>query len=86
MGNRFQTTSAWEEGVMDQQRFSEQYRLEHVHKDGSWAQMVEQRSHHDIADHDIERGWARRRIFKCASCDETATIVPGDEGSATEAR
>jgi hypothetical protein len=67
---------------MDQQRFDEQYRLEHRHTDGSWASMEEQRSHHDAADHDMERGWTRRRIFKCATCEETATVVPGDEGGA----
>jgi hypothetical protein len=67
---------------MDQQRFLAQYRLEHAHGDGTWAPMVEERSHHDAADHDVERGWARRRIFRCTSCGEAATLVPGDEGDA----
>jgi hypothetical protein len=62
---------------MDQQRFAEQYRLEHRHTDGSWSPMLEERQH-DAADHDIERGWARGRIFKCAACDEKVTIVDGD--------
>jgi hypothetical protein len=72
--------------MTDQQRFGEQYRLEHLHQDGSWAQMTEERSHHDAADHDIERAWARRRVYKCSACDETATITPGDEGAAIERR
>jgi hypothetical protein len=71
---------------MDQQRFAEQFRLEHRHGDGSWGQMTEVRSHHDPADHDVERAWARRRIFKCGGCEETATIVPGEEGDALEGR
>jgi len=71
---------------MDQQRFAERYRLEHRHHDGSWGEMIEQRSHHDAADHDVERGWAKRRIFRCRTCDESATIVPGDEGGAIDRR
>jgi hypothetical protein len=73
---------------MDQQRmgFDEQYRIEHRHKDGSWEPMMEQRSHHNVAEHDVERAWSRMRIFKCTTCPETATIVPGDEGGAIEGR
>ena len=36
---------------MDQHRFLEfQYRIEHRHNDGSWAEMAEQRQPHDAAD------------------------------------
>lgn len=66
---------------MDQTVFELRYRIEHRHKDGSWAEMVEDRSHHDAADHDPERGWGLRRIFRCASCEESATLIPGEEAS-----
>ena len=66
---------------MEQTLIELRYRLEHRHKDGSWGEMAEDRSHHDVADHDPERGWNVRRIFRCTSCDESATIVPGDEAS-----
>lgn len=62
------------------------YRLEHRHKNGSWGEMVEDRSHHDAAQHDPERSWGLRRIFRCTSCDETATITPGEEGGAPAER
>jgi hypothetical protein len=71
---------------MDQHRFIEtQYRIEHRHKDGTWAKMVEDREH-ESADHDEERAWANRRIYKCASCDEAVTVLPGAEGGAVEPR
>ena len=57
------------------------YRVEHRHKDGSWGEMVEDRSHHSPADHDPERGWGLRRIFRCTSCDEAVTLNPGEESS-----
>ncbi len=57
------------------------YRIEHAHKDGSWGQMEEDRSHHSPADHDAEQSWARRRIYRCTSCDESLTVIPGDEGA-----
>jgi hypothetical protein len=56
------------------------YRIDHRHKDGSWGEMVEDASHHGPAEHDPERGWARGRIFRCTSCDESVTVVPGEEG------
>jgi hypothetical protein len=71
---------------MGQTLFELQYRLEHRHKDGSWAEMVEDRAHHDVADHDPERGWNLRRIFRCTSCDEAATVFPGEEASPPPAR
>ncbi|HEY7589429.1 MAG TPA: hypothetical protein VH723_00410 [Candidatus Limnocylindrales bacterium] len=68
---------------MDQIRFVETaYRMEHRHKDGSWASMEEIREpHHQVPEHDQERGWIRGRIFKCRTCDESVTIVPGTEWS-----
>ncbi len=65
---------------MDQARLELQYRIDHLHRDGSWGEMVEDRSHHSPSDHDPERAWGLRRIFRCSSCEESATIVPGDEG------
>ena len=70
---------------MDQTRFIElQYRIEHRHKDGSWAEMEEVRSHHDAAEHDPERSWGIRRLFRCKTCEEELTISPGSEGAGPE--
>jgi hypothetical protein len=70
---------------MDQLRFVEtQYRLEHRHDDGSWAPMVEQPRHHSAVEHDPEHSWGIRRIFRCTRCEETATIIAGDEGAPAE--
>jgi hypothetical protein len=69
---------------MDQARIELAYRIEHRHPDGSWGEMIEQRGHHDPAQHDAERSWGIRRIFRCTSCDETAILVPGDEGGPPE--
>ena len=68
---------------MDQHRFIEsQYRIQHRHEDGSWSDMVEQPEHLDPAAHDTERVWNLRRIFRCTSCSEAVTLVPGSEGDA----
>lgn len=68
---------------MDQQRFGQvEYQLRHRHDDGSWAEMDEDRSHHDPAAHDQERSWGVRRIFRCRSCPEAVTLIPGAEGDA----
>jgi hypothetical protein len=64
---------------MDPARAEQLYRLEHRHKDGSWAQMVEDRSHHSPAEHDPERAWSRGHFFRCKTCDETAIIIPPEE-------
>jgi hypothetical protein len=64
---------------MDQRLLQLQYRIEHEHSDGGWGEMVEDRSHHDAADHDPERGWSLRRIFRCTTCDEVVTLSPGGE-------
>ena len=69
---------------MDQLRFVETaYRIQHQHRDGTWAQFEEDPTPlpHGSAEHDPERSWLRGRIFRCKSCDEAVTIVPGDEGA-----
>jgi hypothetical protein len=64
---------------MDQMRFVEiQYRIEHRHKDGAWGVMEEVRQHHGAADHDPERKWGLKRIFRCTSCDEQITVIDDD--------
>jgi hypothetical protein len=66
---------------MDQARLFEiQYLISHRHKDGSYAEMEEVSHRHDPSQHDQERLWGNRRIFKCKTCEEYATIVPGEEG------
>ncbi|HEV8516581.1 MAG TPA: hypothetical protein VGQ47_02950 [Candidatus Limnocylindrales bacterium] len=51
------------------------YRLQHRHDDGEWREM---RPHHSPADHDPERSWERGVVFQCTTCEETATIIPGE--------
>ena len=48
--------------------------LEHRHSDGAWSPL-EQRSHHDPADADPERGWANTTIYVCRACDEQVRVV-----------
>ena len=51
----------------------EQLRLEHRHSDGSWGRF--ERAHHDPADHDAERDWAKGKIvYSCTSCDELVRV------------
>ena len=57
-------------------------RMQHRHKDGSWADMAEDRPSHAPADHDPEREWGVARIFRCLTCPEEVTIVPPDGGHA----
>jgi hypothetical protein len=65
---------------MDQTRIEEaQYRLEHRHDDGTWGRMVEQPVHHDSAQHDPERAWGIKRLFRCTRCDETVLIAPDED-------
>ncbi len=63
---------------MDQARFDLYYKIEHRHKDGSWGEMVEDRSRHSAVDHDPERKWSAFRIFRCTSCNASVTIVSDD--------
>jgi hypothetical protein len=70
---------------MDQHRFVETgYFLEHQHKDGNWARLLEEEEptplHHTPAEHDPERRWSLRRIFRCESCGERVAFTPGAEG------
>jgi hypothetical protein len=65
---------------MDQARIAEiALRIEHRHSDDTWGEMREERSHHDSADHDPERSWGVRRLFRCTSCSETVTVITGEE-------
>jgi len=64
---------------MDPRLLQLQYRIEHEHADGEWGEMVEDRSHHDSADHDPERNWEFRRIFRCNACGEVVTLSSGSE-------
>jgi hypothetical protein len=76
-----------EESTMDQARIVEMaLRIEHRHGDGSWGEFQEDRSHHSPSDHDPERLWGIRRIFRCTSCDDSVTIIEGDEGGAAAER
>lgn len=59
---------------------SSMYRVQHRHKDGSWADMEEVGNHHAPADHDPERGWGVRRLFRCRTCEETAELTPAPRG------
>jgi hypothetical protein len=54
--------------------FDHAIRLEHRHEDGSWAQLVPRPSHHDPADHDPERDWAKGQIYACSTCDEEIRV------------
>jgi hypothetical protein len=67
---------------MEQARITQMaLRIEHRHRDGSWGEMVEDRSHHAPADHDPERSWNVGRLFRCSSCDESLTVSADDEGA-----
>ena len=46
--------------------------LEHRHSDGSWGTLS--RSHHDPADHDMEREWKDGALFVCTTCDEHVRV------------
>jgi len=53
--------------------------IEHRHSDGSWGRF--ERAHHDAADHDPERDWAKGKIvYSCTTCDELIRVeMPHDE-------
>ena len=49
-------------------------RLEHRHSDGSWSPL--ERVHHDAAEHDPERDWAKGKlVFSCLTCDEMVRVA-----------
>ena len=54
-------------------RIAQELLLEHRHNDGSWSPM--ERVEHDSADHDAERSWLRRMIFRCTTCDEQVSVT-----------
>lgn len=66
--------------TFEQGRLEAVYRLQHRHDDGEWVEM---RPHHDPAEHDPERSWARGTIFRCTTCAESASVVPGPEADTT---
>jgi hypothetical protein len=64
---------------MDPRLLQLQYSVEHEHADGSWGELTEEESApHDSAEHDPERAWSLRRIFRCASCGERVALTPGN--------
>jgi hypothetical protein len=60
--------------------------MEHRHSDGSWGRF--ERAHHDAADHDPERDWAKGKIvYACTSCDELIRVdVPHNEAGSDKDR
>jgi hypothetical protein len=56
-------------------------RLQHRHSDGSWSPL-EQRTPHDAASIDPERGWPAGTIYVCKACQEEVLVEPlGDPQS-----
>ena len=53
-------------------RIIQDYRLEHHHNDGSWFPL--ERVGHDAVDHDPERSWIKRAIYRCECGEEVALI------------
>ena len=62
-----------------------EFQISHRHHDGGWGRM-EERPEHDSAQHDPERSWSRGRIFQCTSCEDSVTLVPGEEGAPPASR
>ena len=60
--------------------------LMHVH--GGERFPMEERGHHDPADHDPERSWRKNaRIFRCTGCEgEVVVLPPGRDEPVTERR
>jgi hypothetical protein len=57
-------------------RISQEFQVEHRHSDGSWSRL--EPIHHGEAEHDAERSWLRRTIFRCA-CGEEIAVTQGAE-------
>ena len=53
------------------------FSLEHSHSDGSSHPM--ELEHHDPAQHDPERSWLRRHVYRCLNCKETVELIPNEE-------
>lgn len=73
---------------MDQLRFVESaYLFEHQHDDGTWSRLLEEEEptplHHTPTEHDPERRWGTRRIFRCESCGARVAFTEGAEGEAS---
>jgi hypothetical protein len=50
-------------------------KLIHLHGDERFP--MKERSHHDSAELDPERGWLKgARIFRCTRCDEEIVVMP----------
>ena len=60
-------------------RIAQDLQLEHRHSDGSWSPL--EPAPHGEPEHDSERLWLSRRIFRCPTCDEQVAVTEGaDEG------
>jgi hypothetical protein len=52
-----------------------------MHRHGGERFPMEERSSHDPAADDPERGWLHGgRIFRCTRCDEEVTVLPPGQG------
>jgi hypothetical protein len=68
-------------------RFAEEeFRIQHRHRDGSYADLEEVPTHHDSAQHDPERWWGKVRTFRCTKCEETVLIGPEEDAPLPERR
>ena len=56
-------------------RIAQELRLEHHLSEGSWSPL--EPMHHESADHDAERSWLKRTIFRCSTCDEEVRVTEG---------
>ncbi len=53
------------------------FKILHPHGHG-WVEMHQE--HHDPAQHDPEREWAKgARTFKCDTCEERIVIIPPND-------
>jgi hypothetical protein len=58
-------------------RIAQEFRIEHRHSDGTWSPL--EPVHHGEPEHDAERSWIRRRIFRCPCGEEIAVTDAGNE-------
>jgi hypothetical protein len=64
---------------MDPRILELEYTAEHQHSDGSWSPLTEEHRTGDSADHDPERVWSLRRVFRCEACGETVALTPRED-------